>query len=102
VRLPLPDGYAGAVLECRQQDTAQEAGSSQGGGEGTLTSWHATATFSHLRYHNHDSAPLRGDGLRRCLEWAALSTKVHCAIDPAAVVAAAAAATAAAAAQQAG
>lgn len=103
VKLPLPDSYAGVVLECRQRDAATEpAGSSQGQGQegtsledvgsgGTITSWAATGTFSHIHQYNHDAAPLKGDGLRRCLEWAQLSAQVHAAIDPAAVVAAAAA-----------
>lgn len=92
VRLPLPQDYAGAVLECRQRDAAQAAGSSQdaeaAAEAGPITTWAATAVFSHLHYYNHDAAPLRGDGLRRCLEWAELSALVHAPVDPAAVTAA--------------
>jgi hypothetical protein len=92
VRLPLPEDYAGAVLECRQLDAAQAAGSSQdaeaAAEAGPITTWAATSVFSHLHYYNHDAAPLRGDGLRRCLEWAELSARVHAPIDPAAVTAA--------------
>ncbi|EFN56721.1 hypothetical protein CHLNCDRAFT_144129 [Chlorella variabilis] len=95
VCLPLPDGFSGAVIECRQQDAAEQADGSQGGAAGALTSWVATGGFSHLHYYNHDSAPLKGDGLRRCLEWAELSAQVHRAVDPAAVAAAIAAVDAA-------
>ena len=83
------------MIECRQQDAAEQADGSQGGAAGALTSWVATGGFSHLHYYNHDSAPLKGDGLRRCLEWAELSAQVHRAVDPAAVAAAIAAVDAA-------
>lgn len=67
-----------------------ERGDAGDAGEGA--SWAASATFSDMHYWNHDAAPLKGDGLRRCLEWAELAAGVHAAVDPAAVAAAAAAA----------
>ena len=94
VRLPLPAGYSGAVLECRQQEAADAPGSQDGSGpaaSGPTTSWVASGVFSHLHYFNHDAAPLRGDPLRRCLEWGELAAEVHRAIDPAAVATALAA-----------
>lgn len=90
VRLPLPEGYSGAVLR-RQQEAEPPCGASQGEGEdggaggAAPAAWAATAAFSHLHYYNHDAAPLRGDGLRRCLDWIALAAAVHRPVDPAAV-----------------
>jgi hypothetical protein len=97
VRLQLPEGYTGAVLQCRQQEAAEPAaGSSQatpaasGDGlhGGASTSWLAREAFSRLHYYNHDAAPLRGDPLRRCLEWASLAATVHAPVHPAALQAA--------------
>ena len=92
--LPLPDGYTGAVLQCQQQEAAepaavgsQEAGTLSAGGEdppaGASTNWVASEGFSRLHYYNHDAAPLRGDALRRCLEWTSLAAAVHAPVDPA-------------------
>lgn len=92
--LPLPDGYTGAVLQCQQQEAAepaavgsQEAGTLSPGGEdppaGASTNWVASEGFSRLHYYNHDAAPLRGDALRRCLEWTSLAAAVHAPVDPA-------------------
>lgn len=106
VRLPLPEGYAGAVLECRAQEAPEPAaGGNQedappGSGAPLPPGWAATAAFSHLHYYNHDSAPLQGDPLRRCMDWAGMAAAVHAPVDPAAVTTAAAAAADAGAAQQ--
>ena len=96
VRLPLPEGYGGAVLECRPEALGGECSGGGGGGDGGERGaggsagmcWGAKGTFSHLHYFNHDAAPLRGDPLRRCLEWAALAGAVHAPIDSSAVDAA--------------
>ncbi|KAL4446283.1 hypothetical protein ABPG77_003090 [Micractinium sp. CCAP 211/92] len=78
VQLPLPAGYSGVVLErSKASDDAEGA------------AWAAAATFASMHYWNHDAAPLKGDGLRRCLEWAELAAGVHTPVDPAAVAAAA-------------
>lgn len=96
VQLPLPAGYSGAVLERRQAEESDTAGS-PGGGGAQGERWAATATFpTHMHYWNHDAAPLRGDGLRRCMEWAGLAERLHAPVDPAAVGAAAAAGSGAA------
>lgn len=96
-KLPLPEAYTGAVLESRAQEAAPASGASQDDAAGGAAApappaWAATATFQQLHYYNHDAAPLRGDPLRRCLDWAALAAAVHAPVDPAAVDAAAAAA----------
>ncbi|KAL4423793.1 hypothetical protein ABPG75_001094 [Micractinium tetrahymenae] len=81
VKLPLPAGCTGVVLE-------QKGGGDAGEGD----RWAASAAFSHMHHWNHDAAPLKGDGLRRCFEWAELAAGVHAPVNPAAVAAAAAAA----------
>ncbi len=78
VQLPLPAGYSGVVLE-----------RSKAGDDAEGAAWAAAATFASMHYWNHDAAPLKGDGLRRCLEWAELAAGVHTPVDPAAVAAAA-------------
>ncbi|PSC70516.1 ribonuclease H2 subunit C isoform B [Micractinium conductrix] len=86
VQLPLPAGYSGAVLERRQAEESDTAGS-PGGGGAQGERWAATATFpTHMHYWNHDAAPLRGDGLRRCMEWAGLAERLHAPVDPAAAL----------------
>lgn len=67
-RLQLPEGYSGLVLE-RQQVEGDPA-------EAPTTRWVPTASFAELTYWNHDSVPARGDGTRRCLEWAQLAAQV--------------------------
>lgn len=82
------------MLQCRQQEAveAAEAGTPSAGGEDLPaapgTRWVASEAFSQLHYYNHDAAPLRGDALRRCLEWASLAAAVHAPVDPAPVQAA--------------
>lgn len=88
VRLPLPDGYAGVVMQRQQQGAGTSAAA---GGSQEEPGWEATAAFTHLHYHQHDAAPLRGDGLRRCLDWVGLAAALHAPVSPAAVAEAAAA-----------
>lgn len=77
------------MLQCRQQEAAEPAaGSSQEAGSSPAeasANWVGSEAFSHLHYYNHDAAPLRGDALRRCIEWASLAATVHAPIAPAAV-----------------
>jgi hypothetical protein len=77
VQLPLPEGYSGAVLEPRQADGCD--------GTAPATSWHAKGTFDSFHYWNHDSPPLKSDGVRRCTQWAGMAPQIHAPISPAAV-----------------
>lgn len=91
MRLPLPDGYVGAVIERQQPGASTPAACQDGaGGSGSASEepgWAATAAFSHLHYHQHDAAPLRDDGLRRCLDWAGLAAALHAPVAPSVVAA---------------
>lgn len=81
VELPLPEGYSGAVVQRQEATGATAAG------------WRATGVFDALRYWNHDTIPLASDGVRRGMEWAALSGRVHAPLSPAEVEQALAAGT---------
>lgn len=68
-KLPLPKVYTGVVVAQQQREPE--------GDEPPSTHWAATHTFSEVHYWNHDTMPLKGDSMRRCLEWAQLAAQVR-------------------------
>jgi hypothetical protein len=73
-KLSLPAGYRGLVVQRRQGDSESEEG---------VPAWAVSASFSELSYWNHDTVPLKSDGIRRCLEWASLAGAIHAPVAPA-------------------
>ena len=65
--MPLPAGYSGVVISRREQEPES----------GAVGGWAAQQRFESLHHWNHDTAPQKGDPLRRCLDWAALAQQLH-------------------------
>lgn len=65
-KLALPDEYTGYIMVKKEREE-----------EGLGLAWATTHTFQDLHYWNHDSQPTKGDGICRCLDWAALAVQVH-------------------------
>lgn len=65
--LPLPEGYAGFVLQKNAVELDGEMGKS----------WHTTGKFERLSYWNHDTPADGMDPAPRALEWLSLSIAVR-------------------------